>query len=85
MVVLPALALSNALCTRYSLLLSRADVASSSSKMSGFLAGYSVMSKGYEQAYALRSTVVPVMGRGVTETGLTCHPVQFWIVGIELC
>ena len=37
------------------------------------------------QAYALRTTVVPEMRRGVTETGLAFHPVQFWSVGNELC
>ena len=38
-----------------------------------------------DQAYALRTTIVPVMRRGVTETGLDFHPVQFWSAGIELC
>ena len=38
-----------------------------------------------EQAYALRTTAVPVVRRGVTETGLTIHPVQFCSMGIELC
>ena len=37
------------------------------------------------QAYALRITAVPVMHRGVTETGLTIHPVQFWSMGIKIC
>ena len=36
------------------------------------------------QAYALRTTAVPVMHQDVIETGLTIHPVQFWSMGIKI-